>query len=201
MDPTAVPRRFELELPSWVDAFLAGHPRTLADVGDRMGLVVDLARAHVLEGTGGPFGAAVFASDTSTLLAVGVNLVVPAHACIAHAEVVALALAGQRLGHFDLGSSGPTELVTTVEPCAMCLGAIGWSGVGRVVCGARDADARAIGFDEGDKPDDWARSFAARGIDVVADVRRADAAAVLALYAERGGEIYNSSVRRRPADT
>jgi tRNA(Arg) A34 adenosine deaminase TadA len=73
----------------------------------------------------------------------------------------------------------------------MCYGALPWSGISRLACGARDADARAVGFDEGPKLDDWIEQLNARGIDVVRDVLRGDAVAVLHDYAASGGTIYN----------
>jgi hypothetical protein len=63
--------------------------------------------------------------------------------------------------------------------------------VERLICGARDEDARAIGFDEGDKPPDWTQRLRARGIEVITDLRREEAAEVLASYARAGGVIYN----------
>ena len=118
---------------------------------------------------------------------------VPSRVPIAHAEIVALALAGQRLDSHDLRAAGPTELMTSCEPCAMCLGALPWSGIARVVCAARDEDARAVGFDEGDKPGDWAASLRSRGIEVTTDVRRGEGAEVLRTYARLGGLIYNGT--------
>jgi len=73
----------------------------------------------------------------------------------------------------------------------MCLGAIPWSGVRSVVCSARDQDARSIGFDEGSKPQNWVKSLENRGIDVVRDVLREKAKAVLLQYGSTGGLIYN----------
>ena len=124
------------------------------------------------------------------LIAAGVNLVVPAHASIAHAEMIALTLAQQRLGTHDLSETG-CELATSTEPCAMCLGAIPWSGVTRLLCGARDEDARAVGFDEGAKPANWVQELTSRGIEVVRDVLRDEARAVLRDYKQSGGTIYN----------
>ncbi len=181
---------YRLRLPGWIDD-LVPDDVVLPDVDDRMRFVVSLARRNVAEDTGGPFGAAIFERDSGRLVAPGVNRVVPARSATAHAEIVAISLAGQVKGTFDLSAGTATELVTSVEPCAMCLGAVPWSGVAAVVCGARDEDARAVGFDEGDKPADWIDSLAARGIDVVRDVMRADAAAVLQDYAAAGGIIYN----------
>jgi tRNA(Arg) A34 adenosine deaminase TadA len=73
----------------------------------------------------------------------------------------------------------------------MCLGAVPWAGILRLVCGARHEDAVRIGFDEGDKPVDWKEGLTRRGIEVVVDVKRAEAAAVLSAYAATGGIIYN----------
>jgi tRNA(Arg) A34 adenosine deaminase TadA len=72
----------------------------------------------------------------------------------------------------------------------MCFGAIPWSGVRRLSCGARAADAEAIGFDEGAKPRDWVGELARRGIEVVRDVGRKEAVAVLRAYSDAGAEIY-----------
>lgn len=183
-----------LVLPKWLEAFAAEAGRVRhADEGARMRLAIELARRNVEAGTGGPFGAAIFEAENDRLLAVGVNLVIAAHCSVLHAEVVALLLAQQRLGRFDLGGEGlpVCELVTSAEPCAMCFGALLWSGVRRLVCGAREEDVRAIGFDEGPKPADWPGELQRRGIFVVRDVCRAEAAAVLKRYALEGGPVYN----------
>ena len=188
-----IPVCVTLKLPAWVKRFLRGQPALLPRVEDRMRLVVELARRNVARGTGGPFAAAVYELKTGRLIAAGVNVVVPATCSLAHAEMMALALAQRALGRRDLGERRhpACELVTSVEPCAMCLGATPWSGVRRLVCGARDGDARAAGFDEGDKPANWVQKLRARGIDVERDVCRADAARVLGDYQAVGGVIYN----------
>lgn len=182
-----VPSELRLRLPAWVAEML---PATVPDDTAAMRLAIDLARRNVEQDTGGPFGAVVADAD-GRVIAVGVNLVVPESNPTAHAEIVAIALAGQALGSFDLGASGPATLFSSVEPCAMCLGAVPWSGVARLVCGARDEDARAVGFDEGDKPPDWAGALVRRGVTVLRDALREDAAEVLRAYAEAGGPIYN----------
>lgn len=179
-------------LPDWVPDLLARLGPHFPTPAARMGLAIELARENVRQGTGGPFGAAVFNAD-GALVAPGVNRVVPARGSIWHAEMVALTLAQQRLGTHDLGAPGLSAhtLYTSTEPCAMCLGAIPWSGVRELVCGARGEDAEAIGMDEGSKPADWAAALVRRGIAVVRDIRRDDAAAVLRAYAAGGGPIYN----------
>jgi len=180
-----------LRLPDWVGEMTSGG--VFQTLEDQMAFVVSLARRNVAEGTGGPFASAVFEIESGRLVAPGVNLVVPSSAAIAHAEVTAIAVAGQVCGGFDLGGSDrpPMALVASTEPCAMCFGAVPWSGVRRLVCGARDEDARAIGFDEGPKLLDWPQALAERGIEVVRDVMRAEARRVLEDYAAAGGVIYN----------
>lgn len=157
-----------------------------------MRFVIRLAEENI-QRAGGPFGAAVFDAQGQPI-AVGVNLVEQGQCSILHAEMVALILAQQRLGRYDLSHGGQAfyELVTSTEPCAMCLGAIPWAGVRRVVCGARDENARAIGFDEGAKPMDWVAALADRGIEVVQDVLRAEAVALLRRYQQQGGHLYNA---------
>ncbi|MBN1557813.1 MAG: nucleoside deaminase [Lentisphaerae bacterium] len=179
-------------LPDWAAAYVETLPDGLADDTARMGAAIGLARLNVEYGTGGPFGAAVFEQATGRLIAPGVNAVLASRNSAAHAEMMALMLAQRVLGTHDLGGAQGNgyALVSSTEPCAMCLGALPWSGIRRLVCGAREADARAVGFDEGDKPADWAGALARRGITVVRDIRREEAAAVLRLYRERGGTLY-----------
>jgi tRNA(Arg) A34 adenosine deaminase TadA len=164
-----------------------------------MRFVVGLAMRNVEEGTGGPFAAAVFDCGTGRLIACAVNRVVPEGVSMAHAEMLALGFAQRSEGSYDLGGGGRKmrELVTSSEPCAMCLGAIPWSGVGRVVCGARVADAVRAGFDEGQRPRRWAEGLRTRGITVLRDVCRAEAAAVLRIYGKRGGKVYNGGAAGR----
>ena len=181
-------------LPGWVEELLSDPGREYPTEEDRMRLVIELSRSNVDHGTGGPFGAGIFDLSTNRLVAPGVNLVATANLSAAHAEMVAIMIAQQVVGHFDLGGEGlpAYELVTSTEPCAMCFGATPWSGVRRLVCGAREEDARAIGFDEGPKTPDWVASLEQRGISVSRDVCRDEAAAVLRYYAEKGGMIYNA---------
>jgi tRNA(Arg) A34 adenosine deaminase TadA len=183
---------FSCTLPSWVTD-VADFERAYETDSDKMDLAIDLGMNNVTQNTGGPFGAAIFDAVSHRLIAPGVNLVVAESNPTAHAEIVAMGVAGNRLGRFDLGDAGasPAVLVSSVEPCAMCLGAIPWSGVSSVLVGARDVDARAIGFDEGAKPEDWVGALRSRGISVRLDVQREGAKAVLDTYAKLGGQIYN----------
>jgi len=179
-------------LPQWVDDILAGSKTAYTTVEERMELAIKLA-AQNIKHDGGPFGAAIFERETGKLIAPGINLVMQTNCSVVHAEIVAIILAQQRVGTFDLCAEGlpDYELVTTTEPCAMCLGAIPWSGISSVVCGARDEDARSIGFDEGDKPDDWPHKLQSRTISVTRDILRDRARAVMQQYVDKGGIIYN----------
>ncbi len=182
-----------VELPAWVESHLAHADTTYDTVEDRMRLAVELSRLNVEHGTGGPFGAAIFDTQTGKLVAPGVNIVVDSRWSGGHAEMVAFAIAQQAVGTHDLGAPefAHHELVTSTEPCSMCLGATPWSGVKRLVCAATHDDATSVGFDEGPKPADWVGELEARGISVVQQVLRDDALRVLQAYASRGGYIYN----------
>ncbi len=182
------------ELPEWLTTYLAQEKRSFPVLEERMRLVIELSSLNVQHHTGGPFGAAVFDMDTHQLIAAGVNRVVESNSSVAHAEIVALTLAQKAVANFDLGATGlPTcELVSSTEPCAMCFGAIPWSGIRQLVCGAKGEDARRIGFDEGPKHPGWIRELEVRGIHVQTDVCRAEAALVLNNYHENNGFIYNA---------
>lgn len=185
-------REVTLRLPSWVDGVLREAGSRVKSAQDRMRLAIRLAAENARRRTGGPFGALVCESATGRVIAAGVNRVVPESCSCAHAEVVAISLAQRRLGVYDLGGvPGGCELVTSTEPCAMCLGAVPWSGVRRLVCGARGADACRVGFDEGAKPAAWRSTLRRRGIEVLTDVCRAEARAVLEDYVRQGGVVYN----------
>lgn len=183
-----------LQLPRWIEGALAEAEQAYPTVEERMRLIIKLSQLNIEHQTGGPFGAGIFESKSGLLISVGVNLVESVDCSIAHAEMVAIAVAQRVIGSYDLGCEKDVayQLVTSTEPCAMCLGAIPWSGVRSVVCGARDEDARSIEFDEGHKPSDWINSLESRGIHVVRDVLREQAKAVLLEYGKRGGLIYNA---------
>jgi tRNA(Arg) A34 adenosine deaminase TadA len=183
-----------VSLPGWVEEALSNPDREYSTEEDRMQLVIKLSRSNVGPDTGGPFGAGIFDLSTNRLIAPGVNLVATTNLSAAHAEMVAIMISQQVVGHFDLGGEAlpPYELVASTEPCAMCSGAIPWSGVRRLVCGAREEDSRGIGFDEGPKTSDWVAALEQRGISVARDVYRDEAAAVLRYYLESGGIVYNA---------
>jgi tRNA(Arg) A34 adenosine deaminase TadA len=182
----------KFQLPEWMPDFLEKTGTFFPTEEDRMRFAVELSRQNVKNRTGGPFGAAIF-DETGRLTAPGVNLVEMANCSVLHAEITAIILAQSLLGRYDIGDGGRFAygLYATTEPCVMCFGAVHWSGVRLLVCGARGEDARAIGFDEGPKPRNWVSSLEKNGIKVIRDVLRAEAASVLRDYAASGGLIYN----------
>ncbi|CAN5439293.1 tRNA adenosine(34) deaminase TadA [soil metagenome] len=88
-----------------------------------------------------PVGAVVVDPATGEVIATGANQPIGSHDPTAHAEIVALRAAAEKLGNYRL--TGLT-LVVTLEPCAMCAGAISHARIGRVVFGADDAKGGAV---------------------------------------------------------
>lgn len=181
-----------IDLPDWI-ADVADFDKKYASREDRMRLAIALARENVMR-DGGPFGAAVFESESGRLVGVGVNRVVPLNNSVLHAEMVAFMEAEARVGSFTLAADGMPahEVVTTCEPCAMCLGASLWAGVKHIICGATRQDAAQLRFDEGPVFPESHAYLRARGIEIVHGLLREEACAVFKLYLDRGGPIYNA---------
>ena len=181
----------KIKLPKWLDSYLEDWPDPLQTAEQRMHLAVSLSAENVRHGTGGPFGAIVIEDQSGRLLGAGVNLVTTLELSMAHAEMVALSMAQSAISNWNLGAKTDVQLVTSCEPCAMCFGAVPWSGVTSLVWGAGKEDAESAGFDEGDKPANWVQTLHKRGIQTQSDVLRDEAAAVLARYARKAGTIYH----------
>lgn len=88
-----------------------------------------------------PIGAVVVDPETGEVIARAGNNPISAHDPTAHAEILALRAAAQARGSYRL--TGLT-LVVTLEPCAMCAGAISHARIGRVVFGATDEKGGAV---------------------------------------------------------
>lgn len=104
---------------------------------------IDLSIDNVRNGNGGPFAAVV--ARGAEILGTGVNCVTTTNDPTAHAEVVAIREACQRLASFQLSGC---DLYTTCEPCPMCLGAIYWARLDAIFFGNTRHDAAQIGFDD-----------------------------------------------------
>lgn len=106
-------------------------------------LAIELAGKGMKDGKGGPFGCLVVLDDT--IIGQGSNMVLSTNDPTAHAEVVAIRAACEKLGHYQLAGC---EIYTNCEPCPMCLGAIYWARPRRVVFANTRQQAAAIDFDD-----------------------------------------------------
>jgi guanine deaminase len=104
---------------------------------------IELAVNNVRSGQGGPFGALIVKANQ--LVASGVNLVTATNDATAHAEVVAIRAACQKLGTFQLDGC---ELYSSCEPCPMCLGAIFWARPKLFYFSGSRQSAAEAGFDD-----------------------------------------------------
>jgi tRNA(Arg) A34 adenosine deaminase TadA len=110
---------------------------------DAMRRAIELARAHMEQGDGGPFGAVIV--QGGLVVAEGWNQVTSTNDPTAHAEVTAIRRACAALGTFSLAGC---DLYTSCEPCPMCLAAAYWAGVARIFYAADRHDAARAGFSD-----------------------------------------------------
>jgi tRNA(Arg) A34 adenosine deaminase TadA len=108
-----------------------------------LGRAVALSRNNVHSSEGGPFGAVVV--HEGRIVGEGWNRVTSSNDPTAHAEVVAIRDACATLDTFCL--EGAT-IYSSCEPCPMCLAAIYWARISRIVYANTRHDAAAIGFDD-----------------------------------------------------
>lgn len=190
-EPLKLPN-IHIEYPAWVEAAVDWE-RVYNTPEERMRLAIELARQNVAERTGGPFGAAIFDARSGTLCGVGMNLVVANHNAVLHGEVVAIMMAQKLAGHYSLKvPDSERELYSSCDPCAMCLGAVLWSGVTRVYTAASREDALALHFDEGPVFPQSYQYLQQRGITFSPGLLREEAREVMERYRRTGGRIYNA---------
>jgi tRNA(Arg) A34 adenosine deaminase TadA len=108
-----------------------------------MRCAIALAQNGIDRNDGGPFGAVVV--KNGEIIAEGNNCVTSTNDPTAHAEVVAIRNACEKLGSFQLDDC---VIYTSCEPCPMCLGAIYWARPARVFFACTREDAAEIGFDD-----------------------------------------------------
>lgn len=108
---------------------------------DKHWMQVAMAQAAKAEAAGEVPVGAVLVKD-GRQIALGYNLSISLHDPCAHAEILCLRAAGQTVENYRL--IGAT-LYVTLEPCAMCAGAMVHSRIARVVFGAADAKTGAAG--------------------------------------------------------
>ena len=186
---------FSVDLPEWAQEELKSLAGKAYDTLEaRMQPVIRFSRLNFEHDTGGPFAAGIYERDTGKLLVIGVNRVVPENMSSAHAEVVALSVAQNMLNTFDLGGEGlpAYQLVVNWRPCAMCYGALPWSGIrSLVIAGSSDELETLTGFDEGPIHPDWKTELEKRGIDVTDGILNAEAIEVFRDFANSDRLVYN----------
>lgn len=191
---TAEKMHFDLSLPEWAIDRMRNLPEAIPELEDRISEVIEFSRLNYINETGGPFAAGVFERDSGKLVVIGVNRVVPSNCSSAHAEVMALSLAQNILGTFDLGGPGMPDyqLVVNWLPCAMCFGALMWSGIKSLAIAGSGPELEEItGFDEGPIHPDWPNELASRGIELRQDILKEKALDVFRGFAASGQIVYN----------
>ena len=184
----------EITLPDWAIAENEALPEFIPDIEERMRVAIRFSRLNFENQTGGPFAAGIFEKSTGKVVLVGVNRVVPLNMSSAHAEIVAITLAQQKLKTFDLGGPDMPEyqLVVNGRPCAMCFGSIPWSGIRSVVVGASgDQIEKLTGFDEGPIHPNWKSELEQRGIEVIENVLAEEACEVFRDFGDSDQPVYN----------
>ena len=107
---------------------------------DLMALALEAARDAAARGET-PVGAVLFDPASGEIVATAGNGPIGASDPTAHAEILALRAGAAKRGNYRL--TGLT-LVVTLEPCAMCAGAISMARIGRLVFGADDPKGGAV---------------------------------------------------------
>lgn len=131
-----------------------------------MARAIELSIENVRAGLGGPFGA-VIAKDGQAI-AEGANQVTLKNDPTAHAEIMAIRVACNKLRRFDLQGC---EIYTSCEPCPMCLAAIYWARVDRIYFANGAVDASQAGFDDSLIYQELGRSPSQRKIPMVQMMR------------------------------
>jgi guanine deaminase len=110
---------------------------------DLINRAIHLANKHSAGGLNGPFGAVIIKDEK--IIGEGWNQVVSANDPTAHAEVMAIRDACQHLGTFQLKDC---TIYCSCEPCPMCLSAIYWARINKIVYACTSEDAAKAGFDD-----------------------------------------------------
>jgi len=186
---------WKLSLPSWVGEWERQHQdKRYHQLDDRLRFTLELAKENILRKTGGPFSAVIFQDTIGEVVSIGVNHVIAENCSMAHAEIMAIMAAQKKLHAFDLGSPEMPSyhLISSAQPCAMCTGAIPWSGIRKLTYISPKEDVQDIlGFDEGPLHPQWVQEFKKRHIDIQEGSFQEEAKAILILYKKLGGPIYN----------
>lgn len=141
----------------------------------------DKANEGVFNGEGGPFGACIV-DNNGNIIAVSNNQVLKNNDPTAHAEVMAIRNACEKLNTYDLKGC---ILYTTCQPCPMCLSAIIWANIDKVYYGATKKDADYIGF-----RDDMIYEYLSGKNQELIDLKQLDRQECLELFNKYNNTIY-----------
>lgn len=185
-------------LPDWLYQYYEDHKNDIIKTDeDMMTIAIEISRLNsIVYKMGGPFGCAIYQRNIKTdviqLYSVGCNCVVSLNNSTLHGEMVAIQFAQYKLQHYKCTSLCPDAdieyiLVTSCEPCCMCLGGTLWSGVSTLITGATKYDAELIGFHEGPvNAESYHYLINIAKMNVKRNVLRTEAAAVLLEYGKIG---------------
>ena len=134
-------RRMNADFQRRVKNTIQLDPEELAQKKKFMELALEEGRKAMNSGAGGPFGAVIVRNNE--VVSCGYNMVFETLDPTAHAEIVAIRNATQKLGQLDLSDC---ELFTTCEPCPQCLAATYWAGISRIYYGITQEENVKMGF-------------------------------------------------------
>lgn len=126
---------------------------------------IELAKENVDTG-GGPFGAVIV--KNGIVISSAANMVTKQNDPTAHAEVLAIRKAAEKLGSWNLEGC---ELYTSCEPCPMCMGAVYWAHIDKVYYASGHDDARKAGFDDSEIYSEMRKSVKDRKISMHQEMR------------------------------
>jgi guanine deaminase len=144
---------------------------------------IELSLENVRSGRGGPFGCVI--AKNGNVIAEGVNEVTASNDPTAHAEILAIRRASQKLSSFELAGC---DLYSSCEPCPMCLSAIYWARIEKIYFANSSADAAKIGFDDSAIYAEMKRSPEQRKIPMI-QMLREDALAAFHAWETQPGKI------------
>ncbi len=113
------------------------------EITDFLNSAIKEAEIGINSGDGGPFGAIIV--KDGVIISSAHNEVISSNDPTAHAEILAIRRASEKLCRFDLSDC---EIYSTCEPCPMCFSAIHWAKIKKLYYGCTNQDAAKIGFDD-----------------------------------------------------
>jgi guanine deaminase len=148
-----------------------------------MARAIQLAVENVRSARGGPFGCVIV--KDGNIVAEAANQVTATNDPTAHAEVLAIRQACQKLSAFELTGC---DLYTSCEPCPMCLSAIYWARIDKVYFASLAEDAAKAGFDDSTIHQEIAKPLAQRKLPMIQTMRK-EALAAFQAWQENPGKI------------